>query len=51
MNYILTSENVTDIFTKALPKPKFMEFVGMLGSGDNEEMVSQLKDARLIDKQ
>jgi hypothetical protein len=31
MEYILTSENVADIFTKALPKPKFNDFVGRLG--------------------
>ena len=31
MEYIPTAENVVDIFTKALPKPKFLEFVGMLG--------------------
>jgi hypothetical protein len=29
--YVLTSENVADIFTKALPKPKFAEFVQKLG--------------------
>jgi hypothetical protein len=31
MQYIPTSENVADIFTKALLKPKFTEFVGKLG--------------------
>jgi hypothetical protein len=31
MNYIPTAENVSDIFTKALAKPKFTQFVGMLG--------------------
>ena len=31
MEYISTSENIADIFTKALVKPKFLEFVGMLG--------------------
>ena len=31
MEYIPTSKNVTNIFTKTLPKPKFMEFIGMLG--------------------
>ena len=30
MEYIPTSENVADIFTKALAKPKFLEFVGNL---------------------
>ena len=30
MEYIPTSENMADIFTKALAKPKFQEFVGML---------------------
>ena len=30
MKYIPTSENIADIFTKALPKPKFVEFIGML---------------------
>ena len=31
MEYIVTSENVVDIFTKALVKPKFTKFVGRLG--------------------
>jgi hypothetical protein len=31
MEYIPTLENVVDIFTKALPKPKFTEFVDKLG--------------------
>jgi hypothetical protein len=31
MKYIPTAEKVVDIFIKALPKPKFLEFVGMLG--------------------
>jgi hypothetical protein len=31
MVYIPTSENISDIFTKALPKPKFTEFIGKLG--------------------
>jgi hypothetical protein len=31
MVYIPTSENIFDIFTKALPKPKFTKFVGKLG--------------------
>jgi hypothetical protein len=31
MKYIPTSENIADIFTKALSKPKFTQFVGMLG--------------------
>jgi hypothetical protein len=31
MKYIPTAENVSDIFTKALVKLKFMQFVGMLG--------------------
>ena len=31
MEYIPTSENIADIFMKALAKPKFIEFVGMLG--------------------
>ena len=31
MEYIPTSENMADIFTKALAKLKFQEFVGMLG--------------------
>ena len=36
MEYILTKDNVTNIFTKALPKPEFKQFVGMLGFGDDE---------------
>jgi Reverse transcriptase (RNA-dependent DNA polymerase) len=31
MIYILTADNIADIFTKALAKPKFTRFVGMLG--------------------
>jgi len=31
VNYILTEENVADIFTKALPKAKFKIFVKKLG--------------------
>jgi hypothetical protein len=31
MKYIPTAENVSDIFTKALAKLKFTQFVGMLG--------------------
>ena len=31
MEYIPTGENVADIFTKPLPKPKFMEFIAKLG--------------------
>jgi hypothetical protein len=31
MKYIPTGENISDIFMKALAKPKFMQFVGMLG--------------------
>jgi hypothetical protein len=31
MKYVPTSENVTNIFTKALPKPKFAEFIQKLG--------------------
>ena len=31
MKYILASKNIADIFTRALSKPKFTEFVGMLG--------------------
>ena len=30
MEYIPMSENVADVFTKALAKPKFLEFVGKL---------------------
>ena len=31
MKYIPTVENVADIFTKALPKPRFVELVWKLG--------------------
>ena len=31
MKYIPTSKNISDIFTKALPKPRFSEFVQRLG--------------------
>ena len=31
MKYILTLENIVDIFTKALAKPKFTKFIGRLG--------------------
>ena len=33
VNYIPTNENVSDIFTKALPKPKYNELVRALGLG------------------
>ena len=32
--YIPTDENVSDIFTKPLPKPKFQKFVELLGLRD-----------------
>ena len=31
INYILTEDNVADIFTKALARPKFQTFVEKLG--------------------
>jgi hypothetical protein len=31
MKYVPTADNVADIFTKALGKPKFKQFVGLLG--------------------
>ena len=31
MEYIPMYENVANIFTKALMKPKFLEFIGKLG--------------------
>ena len=31
VKYIPTDENVSDIFTKALPKPKFQRLVELLG--------------------
>ena len=31
MEYVPTTKNVADIFTKALPGPKFEEFVSRLG--------------------
>ena len=34
VKYIPTGENVSDIFTKALPKPKFERFVELLGLRD-----------------
>ena len=34
VKYIPTDENVSDIFTKALPKPKFQQFVELLGLRD-----------------
>ena len=37
MKYIPTAENVMDIFTKALLKPKFTEFIGMLGLATMKE--------------
>jgi hypothetical protein len=37
MEYILTSENMADIFMKALAKPKFKEFIGKLGLGRMKE--------------
>ena len=34
VRYIPTDDNVSDIFTKALPKPKFQQFVEQLGLRD-----------------
>ena len=34
VKYIPTGENVSNIFTKALPKPKFERFIELLGLGD-----------------
>jgi hypothetical protein len=34
VNYIPTDDNVSDIFTKPLPKPKFQRFVELLGLRD-----------------
>ena len=31
LSYVPTDDNVSDVFTKALPKPKFQQFVEMLG--------------------
>ena len=31
VDYVSTNENVSDIFTKTLPKPKFSKFVEELG--------------------
>jgi hypothetical protein len=31
MVYILTADNIANIFKKALTKPKFTQFIGMLG--------------------
>ena len=33
-SYIPTEDNVADIFTKALPRPKFVQLVGKLGLGE-----------------
>ena len=37
VQYIPTAENVSDIFTKALPRPKFEVFVERLGLAMMEE--------------
>ena len=37
MTYILTGENVVDIFTKALARPKFEGFVKKLGLREENE--------------
>jgi hypothetical protein len=36
MQYIPTDDNIADIFTKALPKPKLIKFVKLLGLGSLE---------------
>lgn len=42
VNYIPNDENVADIFTKALPRPKFIRFVDVLGLGElNEEKAKE----------
>ena len=37
VEYIPTTENVTDVFTKALARPKFEVFIEMLGLGGIKE--------------
>ena len=37
MEYISTADNIVDIFTKALPKPKFTKFIGKLGLAKMKE--------------
>ena len=37
VSYIPTDENVSDIFTKALARPKFQKFVEMLGLRDDSK--------------
>ena len=37
VSYIPTDKNVSDILTKALPKPKFQRFVEMLGLIDENK--------------
>ena len=34
VGYIPSEDNVVDIFTKALPRPKFVQFMGRLGLGE-----------------
>ena len=38
MQYIPTTDNVANIFTRALPKPKFVKFVGKLGLAIMKEL-------------
>lgn len=37
LKYIPTSKNVADVFTKALAKPKFQQFVKMLGLREEKQ--------------
>lgn len=37
MKYIPTTNNVADIFTKSLAKPKYTNFIGKLGLGTIKE--------------
>lgn len=43
MEYVPSAENVADIFTKALAKPKFTQFVEMLGLGELKERGQETK--------
>ena len=46
VSYIPTDENVSDVFTKALAKPKFQRFVEMLGLRDEGQPEGERRKER-----
>ena len=47
VSYIPTDENVSDVLTKPLTKPKFQHFVEMLGLRESEEDLKGVRHHRI----